>query len=235
MKNTYGDLLADSENAVIEATVGVPHREILRMARKEDVDLIIMGAHTRQEDVGAARYRSVVGSTMQKVAKAARCPVVIISRPCTTCWKLFSNIIFGTDFSKAADSAYLFASKLAKEVGAKLHLFHACDINTTAAGPVMGQEQIEKMIADAKEKIKKRYLSKMNGYDNYEIEVREGVPYVEILKFAREKLGDLIVMAHHTKEIDPEKAVLGSTVEQVVLRSACPVASVNHPDKVAGP
>jgi nucleotide-binding universal stress UspA family protein len=235
MKNTYGDLLADSENAVIEATVGVPHREILRMARKEDVDLIIMGAHTRQEDVGAARYRSVVGSTMQKVAKAARCPVVIISRPCTTCWKLFSNIIFGTDFSKAADSAYLFASKLAREVGAKLHLFHACDINTTAAGPVMGQEQIEKMIGDAKEKIKKRYLSKMNGYDNYDIEVREGVPYVEILKFAREKLGDLIVMAHHTKEIDPEKAVLGSTVEQVVLRSACPVASVNHPDKVAGP
>jgi nucleotide-binding universal stress UspA family protein len=73
----------------------------------------------------------------------------------------------------------------------------------------------------------------MNGYDNYEIEVREGIPYVEILKFAREKTGDLIVMAHHTRDIDPEKAVLGSTVEQVVLRSACPVASVNHPDKVA--
>jgi nucleotide-binding universal stress UspA family protein len=46
-------------------------------------------------------------------------------------------------------------------------------------------------------------------------------------------MGDLIVMAHHTREIDPEEAVLGTTVEQVVLRSACPVASVNHPDKVA--
>ena len=61
--------------------------------------------------------------------------------------------------------------------------------------------------------------------------MREGTPYVEILKLAREKQGDLIVMAHHTREIDPEKALLGSTVEQVVLRSACPVASVNHPDK----
>ena len=40
-------------------------------------------------------------------------------------------------------------------------------------------------------------------------------------------------MAHHTREIDPEEAELGSTVEQVVLRSSCPVASVNHPDKVA--
>ena len=235
MKNTYDVLLADSSNVSIEAAVGVPHREILRKARKEDVDLIIMGAHTRQEDVGATRYRTVVGSTMQKVAKSARCPVVIISRPCTTCWKLFSNIVFGTDFSKASDYAYMFAYKLAREVGAKLHLFHACDINSHEIGRVLGQTEIENKIENAKAEMKKRYISKMNGYDNYSLEVREGVPYVEILKFAREKTGDLIVMAHHTREIDPEKAVLGSTVEQVVLRSACPVASVNHPDKVAGP
>jgi len=233
MKNTYGDLLKDTQGVEIEAAVGIPHREILRIARKKDVDLIIMGAHTRQEDIGATRYRDVVGSTMQKVAKSARCPVVIISRPCTTCWKLFSNIVFGTDFSKAADSAFLFAAKLAREVGAKLHMFHACDITTDAAGRVLGQAEIEQLIEGARKKMEKRYAAKMNGYDNYGIEVREGVPYIEILKYAREKMGDLIVMAHHTREIDPEEAVLGSTVEQVVLRSACPVASVNHPDKVA--
>jgi nucleotide-binding universal stress UspA family protein len=235
MKNTYDVLLADTEDVALEAAVGVPHREILRKARKEDVDLIVMGAHSRQEDIGATRYRSVAGSTMQRVAKSARCPVVIISRPCTTCWKLFSNIVFGTDFSKAADYAYMFAYKLAREVGAKLHLFHACDINTYEPGRIMEQTEIEAKIEKAKEEMQKRYISKMNGYDNYSLEVREGVPYVEILKFAREKTGDLIVMAHHTREIDPEKALLGSTVEQVVLRSACPVASVNHPDKVAGP
>ena len=233
MKNTYDTLLEDSENSVIEAAVGVPYREILRKARKEDTDLIIMGSHTRQEDVGATRYRNIVGSTMQRVAKSARCPVVIISRPCTTCWKLFSNIVFGTDFSKASDYAYQWAYNLAKEVGAKLHLFHACDLNTSATGMVVDQSEIENQIAKAKEKIEKRYISKMDGYDNYEMEVREGIPYVEILKFAREKTGDLIVMAHHAKDVDPEDAVLGSTVEQVVLRSACPVASVNHPDKVA--
>ena len=234
MKNTYGELLKDTEGVVIVATVGIPSREILRWARKKDVDLIVMGSHTRQEDIGATRYRDVVGSTMQKVAKSARCPVVIISRPCTTCWKLFSNIVFGTDFSKAADSAFMFASKLAKEVGAKLHMFHACDITASSGGRVLGQEEIEQLIEGARKKMEKRYAAKLNGYDNYGIEVREGVPYIEILKFAREKMGDLIVMAHHTREIDPEEAVLGSTVEQVVLRSACPVASVNHPDKVAG-
>ena len=233
MQNTYSTLLEDSEKSEIDATIGNPHREILRKARAEDVDLIVMGAHTRKEDVGATRYRSVLGSNMQKVAKAARCPVVIISRPCTTCWKLFSNIVFGTDFSKAADSAFLFASKLAKEVGAKLHLFHACDINVADASKVKSQPEIEDMLLEAREKMEKRYGSQLKDFENFDIEIREGTPYIEILKFQREKQGDLIVMAHHTREVDPELAVLGSTVEQVVLRAACPVASVNRPDKVS--
>ncbi|UCD79740.1 MAG: universal stress protein [Desulfobacterales bacterium] len=233
MRNTYGELLKDSENSVLEAVVGAPHREILRLARKEKVDMIIMGAHTREEDVGAARYRAIAGSTMQKVAKAARCPVVIISRPCTTCWKLFSNIVIGTDFSKPSEYAFLWAYKLAKEVGAKLHVFHACDIGSVNFGQIQGQNEIEQKIKAAHERIEKKYITKMKGYDNYDIEVWEGIPYVEILKFAREKQADLIVMAHHTRDVDPEDALLGSTVEQVVLRAACPVASVNHPDKVA--
>ncbi len=233
MKNTYGDLLSYSTDVEIDAVYGVPHREILRKARHEDVDMIIMGAHTRQEDVGATRYRGVVGSTMQRVAKAARCPVVIISRPCTTCWKLFSHIVFGTDFSKASDYAFFWALKLAREVGATLHIFHACDIPVGSTGQPPSQEAIEAGIRAAREKIEKRYLSKLDGCDNYTVEIWEGTPYVEILKFSREKEADLIVMAHHTREVDPEEALLGSTVEQVVLRASCPVASVNHPDKVA--
>jgi len=233
MRNTYGELLKDSENSVLEAVVGAPHREILRVARKEKVDMIIMGAHTRQEDVGATRYRAIAGSTMQKVAKAARCPVVIISRPCTTCWKLFSNIVIGTDFSKPSEYAFLWAYKLAREVGARLHIFHACDISSGNFGQIQGQNEIEQKITEARARIEKKYIPKMKGYDNYDIEVWEGIPYVEILKFAREKQADLIVMSHHTRDIDPEDALLGSTVEQVVLRAACPVASVNHPDKVA--
>ncbi len=231
MKHTYADLLKDCDNATLEAAVGVPPREILRKARKEDVDLIVMGAHTRPEDVGASRYRNVVGSTMQKVAKGAKCPVAIISRPCTTCWKLFSNIVVGTDFSKASKSSFLWAYKLAKEVDSNLHIFHAVDLETTDAGQIKAQEDIEKRIAEAKARIDKEYISQLKDFDKYTVEIWEGTPHVEILKFAREREADLIVMAHHTREMDPEEALLGSTVEQVVLRSACPVASVNRPHK----
>jgi nucleotide-binding universal stress UspA family protein len=232
MNNTYGKLLEDS-NASIVTAIGDPYREILRLARKEDVDMIIMGAHSREEDVGATKHRAVAGSTMRKVAKAARCAVVVVNRPCTTCWRLFSNIVVGTDFSKASFSAFLWAFKLAREVGAKLHIFHAIDITAEGLTLPAGQTTIEQRIKEARRRIEQTYIPKLQGYDKYSMEVWEGIPYVEILKFARDRQADLIVMAHHTREIDPEEAELGSTVEQVVLRAACPVASVTHPDKVA--
>jgi len=232
IQNTYAKQIETVDDVDIVTGVGVPHTEILRIARQESIDLIVMGAHTRQEDVGATRYRNVLGSTMQKVARKARCPVLIISRPCTTCFWYFNNIIFGTDFSKAANSAFLFAQKVAREIGCRLYLFHALDLGNMQPGKVWSQEEIEARIQEAREKMEKLYVSRMGDFDNYEIEIWEGIPYVEILKFAREKSGDLIVMAHHTREIDPEKALIGSTVEQVVLRASCPVASVNRPDKV---
>jgi nucleotide-binding universal stress UspA family protein len=232
MNNTYGKLLEDS-NASIVTAIGDPYREILRLARKEDVDMIIMGAHSREEDVGATKHRAVAGSTMRKVAKAARCAVVVVNRPCTTCWRLFSNIVVGTDFSKASFSAFLWAFKLAREVGANLHIFHAIDITAEGLTLPAGQTTIEQRVKEARRRIEQTYIPKLQGYDKYSMEVWEGIPYVEILKFARDRQADLIVMAHHTREIDPEEAELGSTVEQVVLRAACPVASVTHPDKVA--
>jgi nucleotide-binding universal stress UspA family protein len=76
--------------------------------------------------------------------------------------------------------------------------------------------------------MQKKYISQMHDYDNYQVEIWEGTPYVEILKYARDKQADLIVMAHHTRSVPDDEAEIGSTVEQVVLRSSCPVVSVNR-------
>ena len=233
LRHTYADqLAAGSDHVTLKALPGVPATEILRYARQEGVDLIIMGANTRDENVGSARSRSFIGNTMQKVAKSARCPVLIINRPCTTCWNLFSNIVFCTDFSKAADSAFTFARNAAEEIGAKLYLFHAVDLSAQLMGLYSGQIEIERLVEKARLKMQEKYLSKLGEFDNYGVEIWEGTPYVEVLKFAREKQADLIVMAHHAKDAPEEEAEIGSTVEQVVLRSACPVASVTHMDKL---
>ncbi|MFH1076353.1 MAG: universal stress protein [Pseudomonadota bacterium] len=233
LKNIYAKQLAQCSDFRLEILVGYPHREILRIARSEDVDIIVMGASAHEKGEEEALYKKgIMGSTSQKVAKAARCPVLFINRPAGSYWGGFSNIIFGTDFSKAAEAAFLFAYKLAKALNCELHLFHVFDISAVHAGKVMDQEQIDDGIREARQKIRGRYMSNIKDFNNYNIDVWEGIPHVEIVKFAREKQADLIVMAHHTNELDPEKARLGSTVEQVVLRAICPVVSVNRTDKV---
>lgn len=232
MKYTYEDLIEKHGAPEFEAVAGIPSTEILRKARAMDADCIVMGAHSRHDDPAAERFRGILGTTMQKVAQRAKCPVLIISRPCETCFWYFNQIIFGTDFSKASMAAFKFSYKMAEAIGCKLHIFHALDIEASAAGKRPAQASIEERVQEAREKIETKYISQMKGFDNYEVVVWEGVPYVELLKFSREVSGDLIVMAHHTREVDPEDALFGSTVEQVVLRSACPVASVNRPDKL---
>lgn len=234
LKHIYEKLLADMKggSAEIKTAVGIPAVEILRSARKENADIIVMGAHNRETDSSSSRVRAVIGNTMQKVAKAARCPVLIVNRPCNTCWRMFSNIIFCTDFSRPADNAFQFAYNTAKEVGAKLYLFHAVDISNPIEGMLSNQAEIEERVSGAHRLMEEKYVPRMTEYDNYQVDIFEGTPYVEILKYARDKQADLIVMAHHTRYFEDEEADIGTTVEQVVLRSACPVASVNRPDKV---
>jgi nucleotide-binding universal stress UspA family protein len=123
---------------------------------------------------------------------------LILSRPCKTCFWYFNQIVFGTDFSKAAMSAFHFAYKMAHHIGCKLHLFHALNIEISQAGVAPGQKFIEAQIKEAKAKMERLYVSQVENFDNYKISVWEGVPHVELLKFTREISGDLIVMAHHT-------------------------------------
>lgn len=230
LQNTYtNQLKLYGEKTRILTTVGRPATEILRLARQEATDMIVMGANTRPEE-GGGRYRAIMGNTMLEVSKRARCPVLIVNRPCNTCWNLFSSIVYCTDFSKAADYAFTFALAVAKDIGCPLHIFHAVNLASDELGAKPSQEAIERAIESAREKIKERYLSQVGDFNMVEVDVREGAPQVEILKHAREKEADLVVMAHHSKDVPSEDAEIGSTLEEVVLRSACPVASVNHPD-----
>jgi nucleotide-binding universal stress UspA family protein len=231
MKNTYGKLMEKSTKCTLDAISGIPHTEILRYARKNDIDLIVMGSSS-DEDHETSSYRKYAGRTLQAVAKSARCPVLVIGRQAASFWGGFSNIVFGTDFSKSADSAFVFAKKVAKALGCKLHIFHALDISSIHSGKIIDQNEIDDNLREIRNRIRKKYEPSMKDLDDYEIGVWEGIPYVEIVKYARENYADLIIMAHHTHESDPEKSKLGSTLEQVVLRATCPVATVNRIDKV---
>lgn len=54
-------------------TVGSPASEILEMAKKEKIDLIIMATHGRK-----GLERTIFGSVADKVVQAAPCPVITL-------------------------------------------------------------------------------------------------------------------------------------------------------------
>jgi len=58
---------------------------------------------------------------------------------------------------------------------------------------------------------------------------RVGVPFVEIIKAAREKEVDLIVIATHGKS-GLSHILFGSVAEKVVRKAPCPVLSIRHPE-----
>ena len=140
----------------------------------------------------------------------------------------FSNIVLATDFSEPAHHAFDFASWMTQYYEAKLHIFHVIPVAHDEDALILDQADIEESIQDATERMQKKYGSELKGVAEYSIESWEGTPYVEILKFARWRNADLIIMAHHSKEIDPEKALLGSNVVRVALSATCPTISINR-------
>lgn len=227
IKVHYTKQLETAQNAEIKVAIGFPHREILRAARELAPDLIVMGGSTG-DDEDSVYKKSMVGSTLQRVAKVAPCPLLVVNRPAASFWGGMSNVVFGTDFSKASDAAFRFALQLVKALDCELHIFHALDIGSMHLGRSMTQDEIESNLREALRRIRGRYIPEMKAVPEYDFEVWEGIPYVEIVKYAREKHADLIIMAHHTQKASREDTRLGSNIEQVIVRAGCPVISINR-------
>lgn len=227
IKVHYTKQLETAPKTDIKVAIGFPHREILRAARELKPDLIVMGGSTGDNEDSVYK-KSMVGSTLQRVAKVAPCPVLVVNRPAASFWGGMSNIVFGTDFSKASDAAFKFATKFAQMLDCELHIFHALDIGNIQTGTVLTQDEIETKIRESLRRIRGRYLPDMSGIGDYNFEVWEGIPYIEVVKYARENHADLIVMAHHTRKTSGEDTRLGSNIEQVIVRAGCPVISINR-------
>jgi nucleotide-binding universal stress UspA family protein len=227
IKIHYSKQIETVQHHEIKVAIGLPHREILRAARETAPDLIVMGGSTG-DDEDSVYKKSMVGSTLQRVAKVAPCPLLVVNRPAASFWGGMSNVVFGTDFSKASDAAFRFALQLVKSLDCELHIFHALDIGSMHLGRSMTQDEIESKLRESLRRIRGRYLPEMKDIPEYDFEVWEGIPYVEIVKYAREKHADLIIMAHHTQKASREDTRLGSNIEQVIVRAGCPVISINR-------
>lgn len=218
IREMYAPLLTELPNASVQVVAGIPHSELLRLARKKDTDLVVMGPHTKEYEEKRAQMWGMAGSTLERVSQKARCPVMIVHQAVECKDPAFSNILVATDFSDQSECAVSYGGQMVRQYKARLTLMNVCE---TAMDSPEGRAEI-------KERLHKEYGDRLQGIEECVYEGCFGRPAMEILNKAKQIGADLIIMAHHSKADDPEEAFLGSTVVQVSVNAPCPTMSVNR-------
>jgi nucleotide-binding universal stress UspA family protein len=144
------------------------------------------------------------------------------------------RILVPTDFSKHSEVALTYAAALAEKFGAELILLHVVqDLalfipDAVAVAPPIAAP-VEQFAAAAREALERvARADNLQGL-NVRREVREGTPFYEIIRFAKEGDVDLIVMGTHGHS-GLTHVLLGSVTEKVVRKAPCPVLTIRHPE-----
>jgi nucleotide-binding universal stress UspA family protein len=144
------------------------------------------------------------------------------------------RIAVPTDFSKYSQTALTYAAAFAEKFGAELYLLHVVqdlavfipDMVTVAPPLAPSVDQLSAAVREALDRlVKEEHLQRFKVHK----EVREGTPFYEIIRFAKEADIDLIVMGTHGHS-GLAHVLLGSVTEKVVRKAPCPVLTVRHPE-----
>ncbi len=144
------------------------------------------------------------------------------------------RILVPTDFGKSSENAVKYAAAFAEKFGAELFILHvvqdlALFIPEAVLIAPMMTPPIEQFKAAAQAALEKVVKDMNLAGLKVQTEIAEGVPFAEIIRAARDKNVDLIVMGTHG-HTGLAHVLLGSVAEKVVRKAPCPVLTVRHPE-----
>lgn len=173
---------------------GKPAVKILQYTRKNEVDLLVMGAHGR-------RYTRdlFVGTTAEFIAKETRCPVLIVKNPPR---KLYHKILVPVDYSERSKQALSYAIRVFPN--SSKTIIHVGDyeyediLKREENGDSVRKSILIKMrkaiLLYLNNKMKNFIKEYANKLGKYTCKVMVGYPGPTILKEAEKLNSDLIVM-----------------------------------------
>ncbi len=139
------------------------------------------------------------------------------------------TILFPTDFSQGARAAMDHAVSLAKDYQAKLILLYVIQDISIAEWYIPSSLSVTDLIEDMQKSAWKemdKWAAEVSStVKEVEKMVVRGVPFVEIIKTAKEKSADLVVIGTHGRT-GIDHMLFGSTAEKVVRKASCPVLTV---------
>lgn len=189
------DIMPAGLTADVVMSVGFAHLEILKTARILGPDLLVLGgldeAERCRKELSAS---SADAATL--VAHAAACPVLVVPSGADVPSGPFGRILVYVDSSdhkpEQTHTLLGFAARLARREGAELHLLHALPLHP--GQPTPSHEEMTRRVGMARDRL--AYLCQgLPGADRFSISVSEGAASVEMLKHARERKADLLVIA----------------------------------------
>ncbi len=149
---------------------------------------------------------------------------------------MFKKILFCTDFSENSHYAFTYALNLAKTYKTKLMILHITPepVHPEQLSIYLPPERLEELKLSQKkelnEQLQKHYLDKMERFKDYQVMIKTGEPFIEIIRTSKKEKADLIVMGTHGRT-GLDHILFGSTAEKVVRKSTCPVLTVRLPGK----
>ncbi|HEX7794871.1 MAG TPA: universal stress protein [Vicinamibacterales bacterium] len=137
-----------------------------------------------------------------------------------------SRILVPTDFNEKAQMALSYGVTLAERFGSTLHVLHVVEAIVDVAQ--VSQEQLDGRIVDGTWNELNKLLSADDRKRlNVTFAIEWGVPFAEIIRYARARQIELIVMGTHGSGA-VKRLILGSVAENVVRSAPCPVLTVGQ-------
>lgn len=148
---------------------------------------------------------------------------------------VFQEILVPTDFSDHSLRALDYAIEIADKFGSRITILYVIEPLLQAADlswSTVDFEQITREHEQAATKQLGSIVEERIPKDRLAAAVvKNGKPFVEIVRYAREENADLIVMATHGRGA-VSHILVGSTAEKVVRKAPCPVLTVKHPKQL---
>ena len=202
----------------IKIPVGFPASEINKVARGENVALILIASH------GEGFIKKVfLGSTTYDLIRQSKRPVLIEKyeniegEAQVACSRKFKKVLVPIDFSDCSKAAIEFLREIEENNFNEVIL-----LNVIESSRSIDDLEKEKTRAEVKLKEIAKNLKKNNSVNNITVKVAEGAASNNIIDIARKEKVGLILMPR-TGRGNIKELLLGSTSDRVAKESPVPV------------
>ncbi|MFA9517303.1 universal stress protein [Halopenitus sp. H-Gu1] len=218
-ESTLEDVVSacEAESITVQTSIasGHPADSILEYIDTNDIDLVVMGTHSR-----GRLSRFLRESVAEQVAQAASVPVLTVRSREMDASPEIRDILVAIDGSESARHARAYAVSLANTFDATVHGLYVIESRFGNSGAIRDllERESKSVLQEAKANAAQAGLDLVPA-------TREGKPEREIVKYADKQGIDLIVLGTHGRT-GLDRFVMGSVATSVVRNADQPVLTV---------